>query len=158
MTRTNAVVASAEHRNIMRKNNQQESNDDMPLSELQDPPPVVRKGALIAEGLARLPKGDEGKTRYEHRKTVGIYRRRAKNVNRSYWVVILDKACSLPYERMVEAIGPRQAGAKAVQTANAENGYGPDEDGGFVPVVAYDRTELLDMLVDLDEHESSRDR
>ena len=116
---------------------------------LDDVPRKGGLGAKIAARLAQLPQGDE---------TVGIYRRRAKEVNRSYCVVIWDKACSLPYERMVAANSPEQAGAKVVKDANAENGYGPDEDGGFVPVVAYDRTELLRMLVDVDEHESSRDR
>jgi len=30
--------------------------------------------------------------------------------------------------------------------ANLENDYGPDENGGFVPIAAYDRADLLAIL------------
>ena len=58
---------------------------------------------------------------------------------------------------MVEAEGHEQAGEEAVKAANKDNGYGPKEDGGFVPVVAYDRSDLLDLLKQLDSYITSQD-
>lgn len=132
------------------------ADDDMPQRGPEDsPPPVPRRRSqesAIAARLARLP------LNARDRKTAGIYRRRNKEVNRPYWVVIWDKAFWLPCESVVEANSPEQAGAKAVKIANAENGYGPDEDGGFIPVVANERAKLLRVLADMDKHESSRCR
>jgi len=75
--------------------------------------------------------------------------RRKKRNREAYWVVFRDIACDLTGEVVLEAYSPEHACFEAVKMANEENGYGPKEDGGFISIVAYDRSDLLSMLESL---------
>ncbi len=78
--------------------------------------------------------------------------RRKKQNRQPYWVVIWDEAVDLPDETLVEADCAEQAEAEAIEALNEENGYGPHEDGGFSPVVVYDRSDVLGILERMDKH------
>ncbi len=81
-------------------------------------------------------------------------RRRKKQKRQPYWVVIWDKAADLPREQMVDADSSEQAEDEAIKAANRENGNGPEDDGGFIPGVVYDRSDLLRILESMDAQSS----
>ncbi len=51
--------------------------------------------------------------------------------------------------RIVSASSEGEAKDKAVAENNQENGYGPDEDGGFIAVDAFTQQRLEDLLAQL---------
>lgn len=67
-----------------------------------------------------------------------------------YWVVTWDKACDQARETLVEADSMEQADAEGIKEHNEDNGCGPRDDGGFIPCVAYTRSDLLRMLKEMD--------
>src|ERR1041385_5082413 len=84
-------------------------------------------------------------TTTEHPITEGDHGRE-KEDKRQFWVLVWDKACSLPGEFIVEADCPEQAEAEAVKIANEDNEYGPEEDVGFIPIVAFERSDFCEEL------------
>ena len=43
-----------------------------------------------------------------------------------------------------------QACSEVIKTRNQDNRYDPKEDGGFIPIAAYDRSDLLRIIKPLD--------
>jgi hypothetical protein len=79
---------------------------------------------------------------------------RNKQNTQAYWVVTWDIACDLPRETLVEADSMEQADDEAIKEHDQDNGYGPQDDGGFIPCVAYTREDLLRILKEMDECQS----
>lgn len=69
---------------------------------------------------------------------------------KSYWVALWDRAANTYSSRIVNAANAEQAQIEAVRKINVENEYGPDEDGGFLAVGAYDSVELLAFVVEME--------
>jgi hypothetical protein len=51
---------------------------------------------------------------------------------------------------MIDAECPEKACSESIKIANQEHGYGPKEDGGFIAIVAYDRSDLQGTLDEMD--------
>ena len=63
-----------------------------------------------------------------------------------FYVVTRDVTDGSCTEVIVAALDTEDAMARAVALRNQENGYGPDEDGGFEPVLAGGHEAILDIL------------
>lgn len=94
-------------------------------------------------------------TTTEQPTAAGNHSREEEN-KRQFWVLIWDKACSMPLEFIVEANCPEQAEAEAVKVVNEENGYGPEEDGGYIAIVAFERSDFLHRIVEMDNQLAPR--
>ncbi len=68
---------------------------------------------------------------------------------RAHWVIIWDRACLYSFTVLVKATHAGQAEQNAIRLVNAENNYGPDEDGGFEAIAAFDHAELLAIAAEL---------
>lgn len=69
---------------------------------------------------------------------------------RNYWVIVWDRATHCWSTILVEAANAGLAEKEAIRLVNAENDYGPNDDGGFLAIGAFDRTELLNIAAELE--------
>jgi len=83
----------------------------------------------------------------------------AHTKRQKYFVLVIDLADmdgsvgNVPssYDVVVGADSPEQASHLAVAEKNRENGYRPDDDGGFMAIGAYDREHLRNLLTEMRE-------
>ena|SRR5579859_3174442 len=83
----------------------------------------------------------------------------AHTKRQKYFVLVIDLADmdgsvgNIPssYHLVVAAGSPEEASHLAVAEKNGENGYRPDEDGGFLAISAYDREHLRNLLTEMGE-------
>ena len=71
---------------------------------------------------------------------------------KSYWVALWDRAANTYSSRIVNAANAEQAQIEAVRKINVENEIGPDEDGGFLAVGAYESTELMAFAAEVESN------
>jgi hypothetical protein len=84
-----------------------------------------------------------------------------QNINKKYMVVVIDNATMdgsrgnppVVSTRIVTAGSLSEAEDRAVAEDNLQNDYGPDDDGGFIAVAAFDREDLERFLAKMAEPE-----
>lgn len=78
------------------------------------------------------------------------------DLTRNYWVIVWDRALQYQITILVEAANVGLAEKEAVRMLNAGHNYGPNDDGGFLAIGAFDRTELLAIAAELEAFDEGR--
>jgi hypothetical protein len=81
---------------------------------------------------------------------LGHHDRETTKRQEPWWVTVRDEDVPSYNDFLVWAVDSDEAERRAVAERNADNGYGEHEDGGFVAVAAYNRSDLRRILRQMD--------
>ena len=81
---------------------------------------------------------------------LGHHDRETTKRQEPWWVTVRDEVGPSYNDFLVWAVDSDEAERRVVAERNADNGYGEHEDGGFVAVAAYNRSDLRRILRQMD--------